>query len=83
MVHGYDVGTRAWQPDATEGWVASEVLQKKIKGDKVKLVFQLHSGEVRSMPFLASSGRSNRFGRKKKSRRLWQSCNQMARIYPL
>lgn len=49
MAHNYDVGTRAWQPDATEGWVASEVDQKKIEGDKVKLVFHLENGEVRCM----------------------------------
>ena len=47
MAHNYEVGTRAWQPDATEGWVASEVVDKKIKGDKVTLVFQLESGDVR------------------------------------
>ena len=46
MVHGYDVGTRAWQPDQTEGWVASEVKSKKINGDKVVLVFKLDNGEV-------------------------------------
>ena len=46
MAHNYDVGTRAWQPDPTEGWVASEVESKSIDGDKVKLVFQLANGEV-------------------------------------
>ncbi len=46
MAHSYDVGTRAWQPDATEGWVASEVKSRNIEGDKVKLVFQLANGEV-------------------------------------
>ena len=46
MAHNYDVGTRVWQPDATEGWVASEVESKTIEGDKVKLVFQLANGEV-------------------------------------
>lgn len=46
MAHNYDVGTRAWQPDPTEGWVASEVESKKIQGDKVTLVFQLANGEV-------------------------------------
>ncbi|KAL1619479.1 Myosin type-2 heavy chain 1 [Neofusicoccum ribis] len=45
MSHLYDVGTRAWQPDPTEGWVASEVEQKVVDGDKVKLVFRLDSGE--------------------------------------
>lgn len=46
MAHIYEVGTRAWQPDETEGWVASEVEQKLIKGENVKLVFRLSSGEV-------------------------------------
>jgi myosin heavy subunit len=48
MAHIYDIGTRAWQPDAAEGWVASEVKDKQIDGDKVKLVFQLENGEVGS-----------------------------------
>lgn len=47
MAATYDVGTRAWQPDPTEGWVASEVEQKTVDGDKVKLVFQLANGKVR------------------------------------
>jgi myosin-5 len=46
MAHLYEIGTRAWQPDATEGWVASEVEEKHVDGDKVKLVFRLASGEV-------------------------------------
>lgn len=50
MAHNYDVGTRAWQPDPTEGWVASEVESKNIEGDKVKLVFQLANGEVILQP---------------------------------
>ncbi|EGP85268.1 myosin class 5 [Zymoseptoria tritici IPO323] len=45
MSHTYDVGTKAWQPDATEGWVASEVTSKTVDGDKVKLVFALENGE--------------------------------------
>jgi myosin-5 len=48
MAHIFETGTRAWQPDATEGWIASEVVDKQIAGDKVKLVFQLENGEVRS-----------------------------------
>lgn len=48
MAHIYDLGTRAWQPDTTEGWVASEVTDKQIAGDKVKLVFTLENGEVRT-----------------------------------
>jgi len=47
MAHIFDIGTRAWQPDTTEGWVASEVTDKQIDGDKVTLVFQLENGEVR------------------------------------
>ena len=46
MAHNYDVGTRAWQPDPTDGWVASEVESKKVEGQQVKLVFQLTNGEV-------------------------------------
>ena len=47
MAHNYEVGTRAWQPDPTEGWVASEVKEKLVDGDKVKLVFLLENEEVR------------------------------------
>lgn len=50
MAHNYDVGTRAWQPDASEGWVASEVASKNIERDRVKLVFQLTTGEVSDGP---------------------------------
>lgn len=46
MAHIFDVGTRAWQPDTAEGWVASEVTDKQIAGDKVTLVFTLENGEV-------------------------------------
>lgn len=46
MVHTYEVGTRAWQPDPTEGWIASEVTEKVVDGEKVKLVFTLENGEV-------------------------------------
>jgi myosin-5 len=49
MAHIYDIGTRAWQPDTTEGWVASEVSEKQIDGDKVKLVFQLENGESKTI----------------------------------
>lgn len=47
MAHNYDIGTKAWQPDATEGWVASEVTSKSAEGDKVILIFTLANGEVR------------------------------------
>jgi myosin-5 len=46
MASTYDVGTRAWQPDAAEGWVASELVSKDIDGSKAKLVFKLDNGEV-------------------------------------
>lgn len=46
MAHSYDVGTQAWQPDVTEGWVASEVVSKTANGDKIILVFNLANGEV-------------------------------------
>ena len=46
MAHNYNVGTRVWQSDPIEGWVASEVQSKKIQGDKVTLVFELGNGEV-------------------------------------
>ncbi|KXJ93179.1 putative myosin heavy chain [Microdochium bolleyi] len=48
MSHSYDVGTRVWQPDATEGWVASEVISKTVNGDKVVLEFQLENDEVKT-----------------------------------
>ncbi|KAF2142904.1 uncharacterized protein K452DRAFT_297422 [Aplosporella prunicola CBS 121167] len=47
--HLYEIGTRAWQPDATEGWVASEVSQKIVDGEKIKLVFKLESGEEKTV----------------------------------
>ena len=47
MANMYDVGTKAWQPDQTEGWVASEVTKKQVNGDKVTLVFTFENGEVR------------------------------------
>nr|POE65187.1 myosin-2 [Quercus suber] len=49
MSHVYDVGTKAWQPDAQEGWVASEVKQKKVDGEKVTLVFELANGETKTV----------------------------------
>jgi len=48
MAHIYETGTRAWQPDPTDGWIGSELVDKKIEGDKVKLVFQCENGEVRT-----------------------------------
>ncbi|KAM0517848.1 hypothetical protein ACHAPE_004826 [Trichoderma viride] len=49
MAATYDVGTRAWQPDAAEGWVASELISKTAEGSKTKLVFQLDNGETRTI----------------------------------
>lgn len=46
MADNYDVGTRAWQPNDDEGWIASEVVERKVDGDKVTLVFKLANGEV-------------------------------------
>ena len=51
MSENYDVGTRAWQPDPTEGWVASEVVKKTIDGNKVTLIFECENGEVGSLRF--------------------------------
>ncbi|KAF2158114.1 hypothetical protein K461DRAFT_219328 [Myriangium duriaei CBS 260.36] len=59
MAHTYDVGTKAWQPDASEGWVASEVEQKIVDGDKVKLIFKLANGEVKVVTSLAALGDDN------------------------
>ncbi|KAK4460243.1 putative myosin-2 [Cladorrhinum samala] len=49
MSESYDVGTRAWQPDATEGWVASEVIKKTVDGDKVTLTFRLENEETKTL----------------------------------
>ncbi|KAI5294125.1 Myosin type-2 heavy chain 1 [Ascosphaera acerosa] len=49
MAHLYEVGTRAWQPDPVEGWVASEVTEKRVEGDKVVLVFTLENEETREI----------------------------------
>ncbi|KAI0472030.1 putative myosin MYO2 [Xylariaceae sp. FL0804] len=55
MSNSYDVGTRAWQPDATEGWVASEVVKKDVNGDKVTLVLKLENGETKDVVVTASA----------------------------
>jgi hypothetical protein len=47
MANIFEVGTGAWQPDPTEGWVPSEVKEKLVNGDKVTLTFILENGEVR------------------------------------
>ncbi|KAJ6438711.1 myosin V [Purpureocillium lavendulum] len=49
MASTYDVGTRAWQPDAAEGWVASELITKNIDGPKATLVFQLENGQTKTI----------------------------------
>lgn len=55
MAHSYDVGTQAWQPDPEEGWIASEVEEKIVQGDKVFLHFILANEEVRTWMRLRSS----------------------------
>lgn len=68
MSHTYDVGTKAWQPDQTEGWVASEVEKKEVDGENVKLIFALENGEVSgqyAFPYL--------FGGAGKKRVTWQT----------
>jgi myosin-5 len=49
MASNYEIGTRAWQPDAAEGWVASELVSKSVDGGKAKLVFQLENGESKTI----------------------------------
>ncbi|KAI8714190.1 hypothetical protein NCS52_01138500 [Fusarium sp. LHS14.1] len=49
MASTYEVGTRAWQPDAAEGWVASELINKTIDGNKAKLTFQLENGDTKDI----------------------------------
>lgn len=46
MADFYEVGTRAWQPDAKQAWVASEVIERKVDGENVTLVFRLENDEV-------------------------------------
>lgn len=46
MAHNYDVGTRAWQPDPQEGWISSEVVDRKVQGGRVTLRFILANEEV-------------------------------------
>ncbi|KAK3325629.1 P-loop containing nucleoside triphosphate hydrolase protein [Apodospora peruviana] len=55
MSESYDVGTRAWQPDATEGWVASEVVKKTVDGSKFTLIFQLENGETKKLEVSAEA----------------------------
>ena len=61
MAHIYDIGTRAWQPDEKEGWVASEVTDKQIAGDKVTLV---GFGSFESRERKAREGRNPKTGDK-------------------
>ena len=46
MAHHYDVGTKAWQPCQEEGWIASEVVEKEILEDVVRITFRLETGHV-------------------------------------
>ncbi|KAH8174246.1 myosin head (motor domain) domain-containing protein [Sarocladium implicatum] len=55
MASVYDVGTRAWQPDTAEGWVASELVDKSVEGDKAKLTFKLENGEEKVITVPAES----------------------------
>lgn len=59
MANNYDVGTRAWQPDPTEGWIASEVERKTVEGDKVKLLFRLANDEVMLKDFDSTLDRAD------------------------
>ncbi|KAF2715292.1 myosin-2 [Pleomassaria siparia CBS 279.74] len=45
----FEVGTRAWQPDVADGWVASTLTDKQIQGDKVKLIFKVENGETKEV----------------------------------
>ncbi|OXV11732.1 hypothetical protein Egran_00505 [Elaphomyces granulatus] len=49
MANSYEAGTGAWQPDPTEGWVSSQVKEKRIDGDRVMLVFLLANGETKTI----------------------------------
>ncbi|KAG9247868.1 class V myosin-like protein [Calycina marina] len=55
MAHSYDVGTRAWQPNVTQGWIASEVVSKEAQGDKILLVFSLENGETKTVETTAEA----------------------------
>jgi hypothetical protein len=55
MASAYEVGTRAWQPDTAEGWVASELINKTVDGSKVKLTFQLENGETKDIEVSAEA----------------------------
>lgn len=50
MSHEYAVGTRCWQPDAADGWVASTVKSKNVDGDKVTLVFTFDDRDGQPTP---------------------------------
>ncbi|PHH51707.1 Myosin-2 [Ceratocystis fimbriata CBS 114723] len=55
MVQTFEIGTRAWQPDATDGWVASELIAKTEEGANVKLTFKLESGETKDVVVTAAA----------------------------
>lgn len=44
MAHSYNIDTGAWVQDTLEGWVSSKVVEKKVNGTKVSLVFELTGG---------------------------------------
>ncbi|KAK7207894.1 class V myosin [Myxozyma melibiosi] len=49
MVSHYEIGTRCWQPDDSEGWVSAEITSKEVDGDKVSLVLTLENGNTNTV----------------------------------
>ncbi|KAK9463558.1 P-loop containing nucleoside triphosphate hydrolase protein, partial [Lipomyces oligophaga] len=49
MASRFEVGTRCWQPDDSEGWVAAEIKSKSIDGDKVTLEIALENGNINTV----------------------------------
>ncbi|KAI1007044.1 Myosin-2 [Podosphaera aphanis] len=49
MADIYEIGTKAWQSDAKEGWVASELTSRRVDGNKVFLNFTLENGETKTI----------------------------------
>lgn len=45
MSHTYEIGTGAWVQDPKDGWVSTTVVEKEVNDDKVKLVFEITSGD--------------------------------------
>ncbi|KAI9721351.1 MAG: Myosin type-2 heavy chain 1 [Chrysothrix sp. TS-e1954] len=55
MSHSYDVGTRVWQPDPDEGWIAAEVEEKTLHDDKVTLLLRLANGDDKRLELPAEA----------------------------